>query len=218
MTNNWRLDTQITKDEQAALTALLIQDSTIIGGGLTLSNVQSINALLFIAAANLQKLYQLDPFDTTYETNTLALYTRQYAIARAAAVSGPTNVRGGTARQGFELAELDTQQSINQFREIWQNQVKVAGVVIEASNAANAAYDALVKLQLEAQKQQAATEQGRVLQTLSAAEQLSRDKEVFLRQLAWQADTTNQMETDESITGYGLMTGVNTGFGMSTWR
>ena len=100
-----------------------------------------LSALLMSAAglSDLAEIYGLGPFDTTYETNTQALYDRTYLTARAAALSGPQNVRGGTARQGFELADLDTQQSINRFKEIWSNQVAWAGVVIQAISTANTA-------------------------------------------------------------------------------
>jgi len=90
-----------------------------------------------VGLTELAAIYGLGPLDTTYESSTEALYDRSYAIARATALSGPINVRGGTARMGFELAELDTQQSINRFREVWQNQVAWAGVVTKAIEAAD---------------------------------------------------------------------------------
>lgn len=214
------IGSQISLAEQAALYALLTQNSEIIPGGLTLYNIQALNASLFPAAENLQALYRLDPFDTTYETSTQALYDRAYATARAAAQSGPTNVRGGTARQGFELAELDTQFSINRFREVWENQVKIAQVVIAAASLANQAESQRRGDQLRAQQQQAATEQGRVMQTLSAAECLERDKEASARSLALAGEIAGgtQMTTIETLAGQGFQSGVNTSFGMSNWR
>jgi hypothetical protein len=215
--SDWVVTQPEATSEQTALNALLKQSSTVFDTKAFLSSVLGLPQSA-LATVNLSDIYTLDPFGNTYEVNTLALYTRQYLIARAAAQSGPTNVRGGTARQGFELAELDTLMAINQFREIWQNQVKVAQVVVEAASAADAAWEQLIKLQLEAQKQQAATEQGLVMQTLAAAEQLTKDKEVYLRAISLQADANGYMVTSELLTGHGFQGGTNTGFGMSTWR
>lgn len=206
--------------EQAMLQQLLGQDSEIIPGGLTLFDIQSINPDLFLGSADLQQIYQKDPFSTEYETNTADLYNRIYAIARSVAQSGPTNVRGGTARQGFELADLDTQQSINRFREIWQNQLAMAGLVIHAAQVAASMSTARYDLQLKAQQQQAATEQGRVMQTLSAAEQLTRERESFIRACALGGEFTSlpTMTTQENLEGQGFQAGVNTAFGMTSWR
>lgn len=215
--SDWLVTQPEVTSEQTALNALLKQSSTVFDTKAFLSSVLGLPQSA-LATVNLSDIYTLNPFGNTYEVNTLALYTRQYLIARAAAQSGPTNVRGGTARQGFELAELDTLMAINQFREIWQNQVKVAQVVVEAASAADAAWEQLIKLQLEAQKQQAATEQGLVMQTLAAAEQLTKDKEVYLRAISLQAEANGYMVTTENLTGHGFQGGTNTGFGMSTWR
>ena len=101
----------------------------------------------------LATIYGLGPLDTTFEDSTNALYTRSYAVARAAAQSGPVNVRGGTARTGFELAELDTQFSINRYKEVWQNQVAWAGVVLSAIERANTAIFEYNKEQVAAIKE-----------------------------------------------------------------
>ena len=76
-------DNSFTSAEQnaashAALYALLVQNSEIIPGGLTLYNIQALNPALFLAAGELESIYTLDPFSTTYETNTNAAYTRSY--------------------------------------------------------------------------------------------------------------------------------------------
>jgi len=206
--------------EQVLLAALMSQDPQCLPGGLTLKNVQEISPEVFNGAAELQLIWQQDPFSTEFEDETEALYNRGYAIARSAAISGPSNVRGATARQGFELAELDTQQAINRFREVWQNQLAVAQLVIAAIQAHNTIANARRAVQLQAQQLQAGTEQGRVVQALSAAEQLSRVRNDHIRGFAAGAEFLGQaqMTTNESLTGRGQQGAVSTAFGTSYWR
>jgi len=205
---------------QIALQLLLAQNSQIIPGGLTLFDIQDIDPTLFPGASALESIYQQDPFSSDYETETNSLYERAYSVARAAAQSGPTNIRGGTARQALELAELGVQMSNSRFREIWQNQLAMCQVVIQATQVANASEEARRNSQLKAQQQQAATEQGRVVQTLGAAEQITRDREQHLRALAASAEFLGlpNMATEETLQGEGFQGGVTTGFGMSYWR
>lgn len=206
--------------EQSALFNLLTQNSEIIPGGLTLFNIQSLLDGVFDGSIQLADIWAQDPFSTTYETSTTALYTRTFQIARTLAQSGPTNVRGGTARQGFELAELSTQQSINRFREIWQNQLALAQIVVNAINVHNQIEAGRRRDKLQAQQQQAATEQGRVMQTLSAAEQLDRDRATHVRTMSAGGEYLGApgMVTTETLAGQGMQGAVTTGFGMSTWR
>lgn len=215
-----RLPANLAAAEQQALLALLQQNSEIIPGGLTLFDIQDLDPTLFPGAATLQAIYEKDPFSDEYEDETEALYSRSFAVARSAAQTGPVNIRGGTARQGFELAELGTLQSINRFREVWQNQLAMAQLVLQASQIANAAEAERRNSQLRAQQQQAATEQGRTLQTLGAAEQVFRNRENAVRTAAAGVEFFGipEMETAEVIQGQGFQGGVTTGFGMTTWR
>lgn len=217
---NAQIGSQLSSAEQAALYELLIQDSEVIPGGLTLFSIQSLTDSLFPGAGVLAAMYNVDPFGTTYETSTQAQYDRQYLTARAAAQSGPTNVRGGTARQGFELAELDTMQSISRFREIWQNQLARAQVNISAIQLANTGESQRRSDRLRAQQQQAATEQGRVMQTLGAAEQVNHERETLIRAMAAGGEFLSRpaMLTAESLSGQGFQSAVNTSFGMTSWR
>jgi hypothetical protein len=206
--------------EQVLLAALMGQDPSCLPGGLTLFNIQNINPELFNGAAELQQIWQKDPFSTEYEDETTDLYNRQYETARSAAISGPSNVRGATARQGFELADLDSQQALNRFREIWQNQLSLAQIVIAAIQAHNTIANSRRDVQLKAQQLQAGTEQGRVVQSLAAAEQLSRVRSDHLRGFSAGAEFLGvaQMTTNESLTGRGQQGAVSTAFGTSYWR
>src|SRR5258705_10246150 len=87
------LSATIFNIEQALLAALMGQDTQCLPGGLTLFNIQNINPELFNGAAELQLIWQKDPFSTEYEDETRELYERGYEVARSAAMSGPSNVR-----------------------------------------------------------------------------------------------------------------------------
>ncbi len=206
--------------EQAFTFSLMQQDPTVIPGGLTLKNVQSIFPSAFNGAADLQVIYQKNPWSTEFETGTRALYERQYDKARAAAQSGPTNVRGATARQAFELASLDVEMSNNRFREIWQAQLAVAQIIVAAVQTASQVESERWRLQLQAQQQQAATEQGRVVQGLSASENLARTREVNVRALGAAVEFLGQaqMGIEEDLIGEGVQSSAQTGFGTSYWR
>src|SRR6266550_2096081 len=206
--------------ERAMLYSLFIQDPTLIPGGLTLKNIQSIFPTAFNGAADLQAIYQKDPFSTEFELATKALYERQYDKARAAAQSGPLNVRGATARQAFELAALDTEMANNRFLQIWQAQVAIAQLVVAAVQTASQAEAERWRLQLQAQQQQAATEQGRVVQGLSASENAVAMRESHTRMLGAgvQFLGQEQMGVEEDLIGEGVQGSAQTGFGMSYWR
>jgi len=199
---------------------LFVQDPTYIPGGLTLKNIQSIFPSAFNGAADLQDIYQLLPFSTEFETETRALYERQYSKARTEAQSGPSYVRGATARQAFELAALDTEMANNRFREIWQSQVAIAQLVIAAVQTASQAESERWRLQLQAQQQQAATEQGRVVQSLSAAESAITMQQGEVRALGAATEFLGQQEMviREDLLGSGFQQGTPTGFGTSYWR
>ncbi len=206
--------------ERVFLLNLLLQDPTFIPGGITLKNVQSIFPAAFGGAADLQLLYQKDPFSTEFETQTRALYERQYDKARATVQSGPTNVRGATARQAFELAALDVEMANNRFKEIWQAQVAIAQLVIASVQTAVQAETERWRLQLQAQQQQAATEQGRVVQSISASESLDRVREANIRSIAAGVEFLgqSQMGIEEDLIGQGFQQGSTSMHGMSIWR
>lgn len=206
--------------ERAFLYSLLTQDPTVIPGGITLKNIQSLFPWAFNGAENLQSIYQRDPFSSEFEEETRALYERSYSKARAVAQSGPTNVRGGTARQAFELAALDTELSNNRFREIWQAQMAISQVVIAAVQAAGQVEQDRWRLQLQAQQQQAATEQGRVVQGLSASESATAMRASHERLISSgiQYLGQEQMEIEESLEGEGRQGSAATQFGTTYWR
>ncbi len=206
--------------ERGMLYNLFLQDPTVIPGGLTLKNIQSLFPSAFNGAPDLQLLYQKDPFSNEFETSTKALYERTYEKARAAAQSGPQNVRGATARQAFELAALDVEMANNRFLQIWQAQVAIAQLVITAVQAAAQAEAERWRLQLQAQQQQAATEQGRVVQGLSASENATAMRQAHTRLLGAgvQFLGQEQMGIEEELQGEGSQGSAQTTFGMSYWR
>jgi hypothetical protein len=199
---------------------LFVQDPTYIPGGLTLKNIQSLFPTAFSGAPDLQSIYRKLPFSTEFETETKALYERQYSKARTEAQSGPTYVRGATARQAFELAALDTEMANNRFLQVWQAQVAIAQIVVAAVQTASQAESERWRLQLQAQQQQAATEQGRVVQSLSAAENAIAMQSGEVRALGASSEFLGQQEMviREDLLGSGFQQGTPTGFGTSYWR
>lgn len=212
--------TDYVQNTYANLYGLASQDEKVIGGGKTLFDIQSLKLTDLPGAAALANIYGILPFGNDYETQTLALYTRSFTIAKALARSGPVNVRGGTARAGFEQAELDAQFSINRFKEIWQNQLTMAGLVISAASTAGQSQASLRNDWLRSQQQQAASEQGKAQQKLEAAKQLDEDRNQHLKALSLYSDTVCQpcMLTNEDYTGKGFQHGVNTGHGFAIQR
>jgi hypothetical protein len=199
---------------------LFVQDPTYIPGGLTLKNIQSLFPSAFNGAPDLQSIYRKLPFSTEFEDATKALYERQYLKARVEAQSGPTYVRGATARQAFELAALDTEMANNRFSQIWQAQVAIAQLVVAAVQTAAQAESERWKIQLQAQQQQATTEQGRVVQSLSAAENAIAMQSGEVRALGAATEFLGQQEMviQEDLLGSGFQQGTPTGFGTSYWR
>lgn len=210
----------VTDAAKALLLGLLAMDETILPGGITLKNAQTLFPTAFNGADQLQALYDIDPFGTDYEDNTKALYERQYDKARIAAQSGPTNVRGATARQAFELAALDVEMANNRFREIWQSQVALAAVVSQAVVSAANTETERWRVQLQAQQQQAAAENERIRQRMGAIELLERMKENNLRYVPMSAEllALPTMLIDEKLTGDGQQASAQTTFGMNYWR
>ena len=213
--------TGLAAREAQTLARILDEDPLVIPGGVTLYNTQAISPEAFAGAGRLYDIYNQSPFSIEWELETNALYERTFLKARAAAQSGPANVRGGTERQALELAELSTLMSINRFREIWQTKVAMASLVLNAAQLANAAETSRRQLQLRAQQQQAATEQGRYAIQLAALDHLSRLRQDHIKALAGGAEFLGLpvMLTQEAYQGMGANQGATaTAFGVSYWR
>jgi hypothetical protein len=138
-TGNASVPASLTNADTSFLTGLLGRDNTSVPGGSaydTLINLIS-NPSAYGGKSALDSMIARNPYSTDYETSTKALYDRIIGERRADAMSGPSNVRGGQARTGFELAEIDTQGALNRFREIRGQQDKEAGVVQQAVQISN---------------------------------------------------------------------------------
>jgi hypothetical protein len=155
-----------------------------------------------------------------YETPTTGLYDRTLNVAKAVAQSGPTAVRGGTARVGFAIAEATVLAAINRFREIWQAQVEWAKITmtsIEESNSINRAYD-----------QQILTDHEQDIMAFHAGQQgLSNylgqvnasNQAVIQAYTASRHYGTQTMITTEGLSGVGTQDGGGkNGFGTSNWQ
>jgi hypothetical protein len=209
--------------EQGTLRRILdptLFDETVIPGGISLKNVQSIPWSAFNGADKLELIYNKDPWSTEYEDETKALYERSYLKARTVAASGPGNVRGGTARAAFEMVALDVEMSNNRFREIWQVQMALAQLVTTAVNIAADKEAARWGLILQGQQQQAATEQGRLSTMLQAAGLVEQMRESNARLIPMAAELFGNplMWVEEHLDGYQQQGSAQTTFGMNYWR
>jgi hypothetical protein len=172
-----------------------------------------------VGLTNLAAIFALGPLDTQYELLTEALYDRTFAIARATALSGPTNVRGGTARMGFELAELDLQQALNRFKEVWQNQVSWASIVIGAIKTHDDVLVAYDQEKLSDNEQSIMAQHAETQSSVSYLGQImAYDNNQIQAFTAVRHYGQTLMKTEESLNGKGVQNGSVSGFGMSSWR
>ena len=155
--------------ENDLITALLGQDRSDVPGLDVLQAIRGIDPTNFSGVSPLQNIMARNPYSTDYESAIGQLYDRQFGKARSLAQSGPINVRGGTARQGFELGEIDAQQAMNKFREVRGQQDKEAGVVQGAVQLLNTIESLRRGNQMQAQHQTMGGEQVRTGQSMDAA-------------------------------------------------
>ena len=155
--------------EQSLLQALLGQSTSVIPGLSQLQSIMGIDPQNFSGLSALTNMAARNPYSSDYESGVGALYDRSFSKGRALAQSGPGNVRGGTARQGFELGESDALQGMNKFREVRGQQDKEAGVVQQAVQTMNAIEGMRRGNVMQAQGQNMGGELGRKGSAMSAA-------------------------------------------------
>jgi len=198
------------------LSGLLQRNASQMPGASTLDTFSTLDPTTGVGRSALETMIAQNPYGSDYETNTQDLYERSFDKARAAAQSGPANVRGGTARQGFELAELGTALSQNRFRDIKQQQRQDAGVVGEATQIANAIEASRRGISIGAIQQRNAGEATRNQQGLDASGRVAGNRQVNLGNLALAADVLGSPKTTQTdnLTGQGQQ--VQSQFGWST--
>jgi len=158
-----------SSNELNLLNQMLTRSTTSLPGLASLQSIQGIDPTSFTGQSSLNNMAERNPYSSDYESAVGALYDRSFAKGRAMAQSGPTNVRGGTARQGFEMAELSGDQARNKFREVRGQQDKEAGVVQGAVQLMNTIESMRRGSQMQAQQQNMAGETARSGQSLQAA-------------------------------------------------
>lgn len=157
-----------TSSEQNLLQTILSGSLDSIPGLSALQGIWGIDPVNYSGLSSLMAMSQRNPYSTDYETGVGALFDRQFGKGRALAQSGPMNVRGGTARQGFELGEADAQNSMNKFREVRGQQDREAGVVQDAVRTMNTIEGMRRGSAMQAQQQNMAGELGRKSAALNA--------------------------------------------------
>lgn len=215
------ISSSLAAAEQTRLALLLGQNVEEIPGGLTLYNIHALSNTAFTGQAFLEALLLRDPDSTAYQTATEAAFEESFAVARSMIASTPVNVRGGTARQAFELAELDTQISLTRWKELTGRYDTIINQNLQATQLLQATLGQIRRDQLQAQQQQAATEQGQVMQTLAASDAVNKIREASTRMsgsigefLGWPT-----MTVTEALEGQGVgQSGTATTFGSTIFR
>lgn len=164
-----QLNQGTTDNEQNLLNTLLQQSAAGVPGLAAVQEAEGIDPTNFSGLSGLNSITARNPYSSDYENAIGSMYDRMFAKGRSLAQSGPQNVRGGTARQGFELAELDANIGRNKFNDVRQQQDKEAGVVQNAIQMLNAIENMRRGSKLQAQGQHMAGEHTRKGESLQAA-------------------------------------------------
>jgi hypothetical protein len=204
--------------ELGFLTGLLTRDSSSIPGQTVLEAIQAIDPTTFSGSDALATIMARNPYSTDYEDATRQLYERQFDKARAAAISGPSNVRGAQDRMGLELADLDTQMGMERFREIRGQQDREAGTVAQATQIFNAIESMRRGSQMQAQGQQVQSEHSQAQEGLSASNALQGRNAANSANLTLAAETLGKPKqtSAENIRGFGNQSGSSFSWGAGT--
>lgn len=200
-----QLPSATTGNESNLLNTLLTQSSTGVPGLSTLQEAQGIDPLNYSGLSGLSNMAARNPYSSDYESAVGSLYDRMFSKGRALAQSGPANVRGGTARQGFELAELDANVGRHKFQDIRQQQDKEAGVVQQAIQMMNAIENMRRGSRLQGQGQQMAGEHSRKQESLQAASGVNAIRGANNQNVALASDLlgTPKQTTTDNVRGRG---------------
>lgn len=198
-------DPSVSSSESSFLLNLLSRDQGGVPGLSTLEAIRGISPTAFSGTNELNAMKLRNPYSSDYESAVGNLFDRQFATARSLAQSGPGNVRGGTARQGFELAELGAQNAMNKFREVRGQQDREAGVVQNAIQLLNTIESLRRGTQLQAQNQQMSGEAERTREGLGGSDATSRLRTNNLAhlQLAGELLGRPKQVTTDDLTGRG---------------
>lgn len=197
----------------SAIMGLLGQDQTAVPGKSILDFLMSIDPTTFTGSPQLDSIMARNPYSTDYETQMNGLFDRQFNTARADALSGPQNVRGGQARQGFELADVGTQQGLNRYGKVLEQQNKEAGIVEQATHIANMIESMRRGSTLQAQQQEQMGEHARAGETTEASGLLARSRanNASFLQLASEMLGTKVNQVQEDLSGEGQQIESSTG-------
>lgn len=177
------VDSTTTNLERNLIQGLLQRANSDFSGKSVLQDLENISPSGYAGKSALDNIIARNPYSTDYENQTKQLYERSFDKAHSAAQSGQSNVRGGTARQGFELGELGTGMSQNRFKDITSQQNQEAGIVSQAVQSANVIEGARRNTQQGAVTAHNAIELGRNQQSIDATAPVGRNRQINLQNL-----------------------------------
>jgi len=201
--------------ESSAILELLMRAITDLPGLTALVEAEGIDPTVYSGVSALNNMSLRNPYSQDYENAIGSLYDRQFEKARAMAQSGPANVRGGQARQGFEMGEIGAQIGMNKFKDIREQQDREAGVVQNSINIMNTIENMRRGSRMQAQGQHVAGQSARVQEQLGATDSLSRRRASHLGelQLAGELLGSPKTTTTDNLQGRGSQNSTSLSFG-----
>jgi hypothetical protein len=155
-----------------------------------------------------------------YETPTSGLYDRTLAVAYAMAQTGPTAVRGGTARTGIAIAEALTLAGLNRWREIWQAWAEWAKITVESVAQYNNIFRAYDQQTLADNEQYVMAGHAYAQSAVGYLGQINAANQARIQ--AYSAAKhygSSTMTTQENLSGQGTQgSAANNAFGSANWR
>jgi len=155
-----------------------------------------------------------------FETPTTGLYSRTLAVAVALAQSGPTAVRGGTARTGFAIADAIVQVGLTRWREIYAAWVAWAQVTEQAVASYNTIFRGYDQQTLSDNEQDIMAKHANLQGSIGFLGQVNASNQALVQSYAVSRHYgTQTMTTTESLTGLGTQdSAAKNAFGSSNWR
>ena len=164
----------------------------------------------------LQELFATPDF----ETPTSGLYDRTLGVAYAMAQTGPTSVRGGTARVAFAIAESLTLAGLNRYREIYTAWLEWAKITVESVARYNEIFRAYDQQTLSYNEQNIMQQHASAQAAVGFLGQVNASNQALIQAYAAKLHYGNTtMNVQENLQGLGTQaSSVSNGMGSANWR
>ncbi len=187
------------------LHSLVSQDPNAVPSKASLDTILGLSPTSFDGAATLRTIAGRNPYSSQFEDQTAESFKNRAGTAMAQVQSGPSMVRGGTARPAIAQAEMATRLGQERGTEVRNAQQQDAGQVFQASQLLNLIENARRGLQLQAQGSLAGQAAGRTAQSIEGARtgEMQKGTNIGLLQLASNMLGSRKSTTTDDLTGKG---------------